>query len=247
MTALMARAPATDRGIPRWEIRAGPDDSDRRERKHAGMAAVAAPEVVHLPHPRRWSTVSLEEALLGRRSVRSFETTALSRSELSQLLWAAQGITSGWGARPAPSAGALYPLDVYVAGPGLLCHYLPDGHGLLVLEETDVRPRLAAAAHGQQAVAEAAVVLALTAVYARSSVRYGARGRRYAVLEAGHVAQNVLLQAAALDLGAVPIGAFDDDAVRQALGLAPDHAPLYLIPVGRTREAHSEGIPERRS
>ncbi|HUP33232.1 MAG TPA: SagB/ThcOx family dehydrogenase [Gaiellaceae bacterium] len=174
----------------------------------------------------------MEEALAHRRSVRSFGRAHLARMELSQLLWAAQGITSGWGARTAPSAGALYPLDVYVATAESYGHYLPDGHRLLARAEEDLRPALAAAAFRQDVVAEAPAVFAVTAVYERSAAKYGARAERYAKLEAGHVAQNILLEAVALGLGAVAVGAFDDEAVQQALRLPSDHAPLYLVAVG---------------
>jgi SagB-type dehydrogenase family enzyme len=195
--------------------------------------ATARGERVDLPPPRARGGVSLEEAVARRRSVRDFAPASLDSHQLSQLLWAAQGITRGWGARAAPSAGALYPLEVYVALPAGLCRYLPDGHHLLVVDERDLRPALSRAAGGQRAVREAAAVLILTAVYERAAARYGARARRYATLEAGHAAQNVLLQATALGLASVPVGAFDDEAVQACLGVVPRHRPLYLVPVGR--------------
>jgi SagB-type dehydrogenase family enzyme len=205
----------------------------------AGTSATAtvaaeeeAVEVLELPAPRPKGDISLEEALAARRSVREFTDEPLTMQDLSQLLWAAQGLTASWGGRTAPSAGALYPLEVYLVTPEGLYHYLPDGHRIEALAHDDRRPTLARAALGQEAVADAAAVVIITGVYARTSQKYGDRAERYVHLEAGHAAQNVLLQAVSLGLGAVPIGAFEDRAVQEALGLPPDHEPLYLIPVG---------------
>lgn len=189
--------------------------------------------VVTLPAPRRDGTVSLESALRRRRSVRSFTDAPLTAVEIGQLLWAAQGVTDPRGSRTAPSAGALYPLECYVATPDALLHYMPNVHRLLAHVPGDQRGALAAAAYGQSAVADAAVVIVITAVYARTAEKYGEeRAFRYAAMEAGHAAQNVLLQAVALGLGAVPVGAFDDAQVGQLLRLDMGEAPLYLIAVG---------------
>lgn len=187
---------------------------------------------VELPAPRTDGPMSLERALAERRSVRDFTDERLTLEELAQLLWAAQGITADWGGRTAPSAGALYPLEVYAVTPGGLYHYLPDGHRADVLRADDLRRPLAAAALGQAAVAVAPAVLVIAAVFRRTEVKYGERAERYVHLEAGHAAQNVLLQAVALGLGGVPIGAFSDREVQRVLGLPADHEPLYLIPVG---------------
>ena len=194
-------------------------------------------EVLELPAPHPRSDLSFEEVLAARRSVREFSDEPLTNQDLSQLLWAAQGMTAPWGGRTAPSAGALYPLEVYLVTPEGLYHYLPDGHRLETLADEDRRPALARAALGQEAVADAPAVVILTAVYARTSQKYGDRAERYVHLEAGHAAQNVLLQAVSLGLGAVPIGAFEDRAVQEALGLPSDHEPLYLIPVGHPAPA----------
>lgn len=188
-----------------------------------------------LPPASRRGGVPLHEALAARRSVRDFTEERLSSEELGQLLWAAQGITSDWGGRTAPSAGALYPLELYLVTAEGLCHYLPARHGLETLREGDLRAPLAAAALAQGAVSAAPAVIVLTAVVARTEAKYGSRAERYVQLEAGHAAQNVLLQAVSLGLGAVPMGAFQDDAVRGILGLPGDHTPLYLIPVGHPR------------
>jgi SagB-type dehydrogenase family enzyme len=200
-----------------------------------------APELVELsvtplPVPRLEGPLSLEEALRGRRSVRAFTDTALTLDEIGQLLWAAQGITDPRGYRTAPSAGALYPLEVYAVTPEGVFHYEPVNHALVSLSGEDVRGSLAAAALGQQPILDSPLILTITAVFERTEVKYGSeRGPRYVYLEAGHAAQNVLLEAVALGLGAVPIGAFDDAEVMQVLGLPPDHLPLYLIPVGNPR------------
>jgi SagB-type dehydrogenase family enzyme len=190
--------------------------------------------VTPLPTPLLVGQLSLEAALAGRRSVREFSARPLTEVELGQLLWAAQGITDPRGYRTAPSAGALYPLEVYVATADGLFHYEVDSHGLTVAGGTDLRPALYEAALHQEPVRQAAAVFVIAAVYERTAVKYGAeRSPRYVHLEAGHAAQNLLLQAVALGLGAVPIGAFDDSGVQRALGLPAGELPLYLIPVGQ--------------
>lgn len=195
-----------------------------------------AAETMDLPAPRTTSDVSLEEALASRRSVREFTDELLTLEEISQLLWAAQGITADWGGRTAPSAGALYPLEVYVATPDGLYHYVPQGHRAEVVSSRDLREALAGAALGQTAVSDAPAVFVVAAVYARTAGKYGDRAERYVKLEAGHVGQNILLQAVALGLGAVPMGAFLDDRVRRVLNLPAEQEPLYLIPVGHPTE-----------
>lgn len=186
-----------------------------------------------LPPPRQESEPSLEETLLQRRSVRSFQGTPLTEAELGQLLWAAQGISDARGYRTAPSAGALYPLEMYVATEEGLFHYLPQGHRWQVLSQSDARQDLYEAALRQEPVRQAPSVFVIAAVYERTAQKYGGeRSPRYVHLEAGHAAQNLLLQAVALGLGAVPIGAFDDGQVQEVLALPTDHKPLYLIPVG---------------
>jgi SagB-type dehydrogenase family enzyme len=180
--------------------------------------------------------MSLEEAMAGRRSTREFEDEPLAAAELGQLLWAAQGITDERGFRTAPSAGALYPLEIYVTTAEGTYRYDPQRHALVVLSLGNARPALHKAALEQEAVRLAPAVMVVTAVYGRTAVKYGdERGPRYVQMEAGHAAQNVLLQAVALGFGAVPIGAFHDERVQAALGLPEDHEPLYLIPVGRSR------------
>jgi SagB-type dehydrogenase family enzyme len=203
------------------------------------MTQQPATNTIRLPAPAHRSNVSLEETLQNRRSVRSYSDVPLSLSEVSQLLWAAQGITESWGGRTAPSAGGLYPLEVYfLAGnvtgltPGEY-KYIPQGHRIELVKEGDPRSGLAAAALDQAWVKEGSIVISIIAVYARTTQKYGDRGIRYVNMEAGHAAQNICLQATALDLGAVTVGAFNDDRVRNVLSLPEGEMPVYLIPIGK--------------
>jgi SagB-type dehydrogenase family enzyme len=205
----------------------------------AAMTMTQSTDKISLPAPRQDSGFSLERALSERRSVREFGKAALTQDEVSQLLWAAQGITSRDGLRTAPSAGALYPLELYlVAGnvenldPGIY-KYVSAGHKLMKIMTGDQRRKLAAASLGQDSVADAAVVLVFTAVERRTTRKYGSRGVRYIHIEVGHASQNVFLEATALGLGAVVVGAFDDDRLRETLKLPEGEAPLYLMPLGR--------------
>jgi SagB-type dehydrogenase family enzyme len=203
----------------------------------APPAAPVADGALGLPTPVTDGQMSVEAALTQRRSVRAFETRPLTVTELGQLLWAAQGITDERGYRAAPSAGALYPLELYVATAGGLFHYEPGRHALTLTGEGDARPALYQAALRQEPVAQAPAVFVIAAVYERTAIKYGSeRTPRYVHLEAGHAAQNLLLQAAALGLGAVPIGAFDDAGIQRAMGLPAEVEPLYLIPVGPVRQ-----------
>jgi len=187
-----------------------------------------------LPEAQSKGDVSVEEAISKRRSVRSFSGEALSEEALAQILWAAQGVTSrGEGFRVVPSAGATYPLECYVATHEGVFHYLPKRGGVQEHVQGDRRALLAQAALGQSFVADASAVIVLAAVAERTTRRYGNRGNMYIFMEAGHAAQNVHLQAVALGLGSVPVGAFDDEAVARAIGLPGGQTPLYLIPVGK--------------
>lgn len=201
-----------------------------------GAKSVALPQVIALPTPQLTGAMSLEETLAQRRSVREFSDEALTLDEIGQLLWAAQGITSPVGQRTAPSAGALYPLEVYIVLRDGVYHYEPAEHQLRLRLRGDVRQALFVAALEQGAVASAPANIVIAAVYARTAIKYGEeRTPRYVHLEAGHAAQNILLQAVALNLGAVPIGAFYDEQVKVALNLPSDHEPVYVIPVGRRK------------
>lgn len=191
-----------------------------------------------LPAPATTGTVSVEEALFGRRSARDYSAEPPDLSEISRLVWAAQGVTGTLGFRTAPSAGALYPLEVYVAAgnitglPAGIYHYLPDTHALEKTGDRDVREELCRNALDQEPVRNAPAVIIIAADYNRTTVKYGTRGIRYVHMEAGHAAQNICLQAYALGIGTVPVGAFDDGGVRSVLGLPPEQVPLYLMPVG---------------
>ena len=195
--------------------------------------------IIPLPEPRKDSDVSIERSLMQRRSIRSYSDESLTLPEVSQILWAAQGITDSQGHRTAPSAGALYPLEVYlVAGnvEGLetgIYRYEPVQHEIHLLDDGDYRGELCGAALSQSSVAKGAVSIVFSAIYKRTTVKYGERGIRYVHIELGHAAQNLCLQAAAMDLGVVTIGAFDDNGVADILGLPDDEKALYIIPVGR--------------
>ena len=189
--------------------------------------------ILQLPGPDRKGRMSLEEALAARRSVREFRREPLTDRELSQLLWAAQGVTSPDGLRAAPSAGALYPLEVWVATASGFFHYEPQQHRLTRHLERDLRPDIHRAAFMQEAILQAPAILVIAAVYERMARKYGEqRTPRYVHMEAGHSAQNLLLEAVALGLGGVLIGAFNDREVERVLSLPADQKPLYLIPVG---------------
>ena len=200
------------------------------------MVSPVSPQTIVLPEPQLKGTLSLEEALATRRSVREFADEDLSLAEIGQLLWAAQGITSSVGQRTAPSAGGLYPLQVYIVLRDGVYHYELATHQLRARSPGDVRPALFVASLEQGSITSAPSTIVIAAVFARTAVKYGdERTPRYVHFEAGHATQNVLLQAVALNLGAVPIGAFYDAQVKQVLALPSDQVPLYLIPVGRRK------------
>ncbi len=180
--------------------------------------------------------MSLEEAIKRRRSVRSYEKTELTLQQLSQLLWASQGITdSVRGFRSAPSAGALYPLKVYLIKKDGIFEYIPSSHSIVKKVDGDKRGELCKAALWQSFIKEAPVSFVITAIYERTTVKYRERGIRYVHIEVGHSAQNIHLEAVALGLASVPVGAFKDDEVKKVLFLPPSEEPLYIIPVGYAR------------
>ena len=196
---------------------------------------------IALPEPNLEGRVSVERALALRRSLREFAPEPLPLSAVSQLLWAAQGLTDPAGLRTAPSAGALYPLEVYlVAGtvsglrPGVY-RYDPRRHRLLLQSKGDRRAGVAEAALGQDWLAEAPAIVVLAAVYQRTARKYGKQAARYVHIEAGHAAQNVYLQAGALGLGTTMVGAFRDEELERVLGLPKQVKPLGLLPIGKPR------------
>lgn len=189
---------------------------------------------VRLPLPSRRGRLSLEESLERRRSVREFGRRPLTLPEISQLLWAAQGVTGEDWERTAPSAGGLLSLEVYLAVAEGLFHYRPRQHLLRRRSEEDQRQLIFRAGLSQRALRDAPAVFVIAAVFERIEVEYGReRTPRYVHMEVGHAAQNLLLQAVSLNLGAVVIGAFEDEELHQALALPADQRPLYLIPVGQ--------------
>ncbi len=200
------------------------------------------PIQVYLPPPSRKGDMSLAEAITRRRSIRHFAPQPISQSQLSQILWAAQGTSDASGRhRTAPSAGATYPLEIFVVcgtncieeiGSGIY-HYNVDSHTLTLRHKEDMRLGLSRAALGEESIYEAPLDIVICAVYERTLSRYGDRGRRYVHIEVGHAGQNIYLQAAALGLATVAIGAFYDEQVRNVLQLEEQYKPLYIMPVGK--------------
>lgn len=194
---------------------------------------------VPLPEPRIPGNMSVENALRARRSIREYSREKLLLAELAQLLWAAQGVTDPQGLRTVPSAGALYPLEIYVVAgqvatldPGVY-RYDPRQHDLHKTADDDRRASLANAALEQSWIAEAPALLVFAALYQRTAAKYGARAQRYIAIEAGHAAQAAALEAVSLQLATVDVGAFDDAAVKKVVGLAEGEEPLLILPVGR--------------
>ncbi|MGD9367835.1 MAG: SagB/ThcOx family dehydrogenase [Desulfobacteraceae bacterium] len=191
--------------------------------------------------PQKKGRITVEEALEQRRTVRAYQTRPLKLEQLSQLLWAAQGLTGSSGyKRAAPSAGALYPMDVYaVLGQDSVAQieagvyrYEPQKHALSEIARQDVKDAVAKAALGQMWMAKAPVNLIITAEYRRVTGKYHKRGERYAMIEAGHIGQNIFLQAQALGLRAGIVGAFRDQTLKRVLKIPPSHEPLLIMPVG---------------
>jgi SagB-type dehydrogenase family enzyme len=195
--------------------------------------------IIKLPEPVFDGTLSVEKAIATRRSVRSYSNSSLTLAEVSQLLWAAQGLSSPRGLRTTPSAGALYPLEIYlVAGNvnGLsagIYKYNCLNHGLEMTEKNDIRTELFEAGLRQGSIKNAPVVIIICAVYERITTKYGQRGIRYADMEAGHASQNVYLQSESLGLKTVAIGAFHDSKVKKIVNVSHTEHPLYLMPIGK--------------
>jgi len=197
--------------------------------------------VIKLPSPQLKGKMSLEEAIASRRSVRRYRSEPLTPSQLSQILWSAQGITGAGRLRAAPSAGATYPLEIFAfigkqAIEGLqagIYHYDVDSHSLVLHQPGDLRKELARAALDEGFIANAPLDIVICALYPRTSYRYGRRGERYVHMEVGHVGENIHLQAVALGLATVEVGAFDDEEVREVLGVEEQIKPLYIMPIGK--------------
>ncbi len=193
----------------------------------------AGEDMIKLPQPNKRGNISLEEAILKRRSVRSLSDKELSLEQISQLLWSCQGITDDSKRfRSAPSAGATFPLEVYVVKSDGLFQYVPKIHGIKRLKDKDLRPLLSEACYNQGFVKDAASDIVICADFNRTTSHYGTRGRNYVYIEVGHAAQNLHLQAVAEGLGSVAVGAFSDDKIKKLLDLPEDIVPIYVIPVG---------------
>lgn len=196
-------------------------------------------EKTKLPEPEHAGRLSVEEAIKARRSVRDYTDEPVTLDELSQLLWAAQGITGRSRGRAAPSAGATYPLELYAVVErvsGLdsgIYHYLPKEQSIECVMLGRYNPALSDASLGQACVRNAALNLVFSAVHDRTTSRYGERGIRYVNIDVGHASENVYLQCMSIGLGTVAVGAFDDEKVKDALKLNKEESPLYIMPVGR--------------
>lgn len=206
------------------------------------MSTASTP--IYLPPPSQKGGMSLVAAISARRSGRDFPNEAISQSQLSQILWAAQGITdTSWRLRSVPSAGATYPLEIFVVcGKGGIedieegiYGYTPGNHSLALHGKGDVRLGLARAALDQEFIYQAPVNIVICAIYSRTQARYGMRGERYIHMEVGHAGQNIYLQATALGLATVAVGAFYDEPVREVLRLDKQYKPLYIMPLGKPR------------
>ena len=206
-------------------------------------AQISIGKVISLPKPAYKGTVTVEEALKARRTHRSFGSRAVTLKQFSQMLWAAYGVTAknfGLFLKTAPSAGALYPLDIYgVVGEKTVetlesgvYHYRPDDHSINLIKKGDLRVGLAERSLQQMWIAEAPFILVITGEYQRSTIKYGRRGVTYTHIETGHVGQNIFLQAEALGLKAGIVGAFNNKQVIKAMGLPASHDPLVIMPVG---------------
>ncbi len=192
-------------------------------------------ELITLPEPNKSGSMPLEQAIAVRRSRRHYLPKSLTLEQIGQLAWAAQGQDASSEYRTSPSAGATYPLELFViTGEGMF-RYLPAKHAIEKLADQDLRAPLASAAWGQEFIQAAPLTLVFAAEFTRTTGRYGKRGIRYVYMEAGHAAQNVHVQAEALGLGSVAVGAFDDAAVSKVLSLPRNIEPLYMVAVGYYR------------
>lgn len=225
-----------------------------QEKTQAKAEPVPSAGIIQLPTPRFESGTSIEKALNLRRSVRAFAEEPLSLSDISQILWAAQGITAKmenppakwnpnyeWqgGRRTAPSAGALYPMELYVAAGNVaglakgIYKYIPKNHSLEKVYDGDNRAEISDAALKQASIKEAPASIIMAGVYERTSIKYGTRTERYVHIEVGAIGENIYLQGIALGIGTVMIGAFQDEALKKVLALPADENPLAIMPLGK--------------
>ncbi len=196
-----------------------------------------AEEMIKLPKPKEKGLISLEETIKKRRSERNFLKKDLTLEQIGQLLWSSQGITDERGSfRSAPSAGATYPLEIYLVTSQGFFSYIPYAHSLKKIKAEDLRRDLARVCYGQYSIEEAPIDIVICADFKRTTQRYGERGNNYVYIEVGHAAENLHLQAVAEGLASVPIGAFSDEKVKELLDLPKDQVPIYIIPVGYIKD-----------
>ncbi len=196
-------------------------------------SALAESKIINLPEPKLAGKMSVEESIYHRRSERSFLPNELTMEQISQLLWSAQGITDkSWGFRAAPSAGSLYPLTLYIMKKDGVFKYIPDGHKLIQITGEDRRPSIVRASLAQTFIGDAPLVIVVCGNFRIVEAKYGQRAYRYLNMEVGHAAENIHLQAVAMGMVSVPVGAFWDDVVAKTLDLPDTQDPFYLIPVG---------------
>lgn len=205
-------------------------------------------DIVRLPKVNKKSELSIEEVLENRRSRRNFSSKPLQTSDISQILWAAYGVTKKidkgpsflrGGLRTAPSAGALYPLEIYIVikkaktlNPGIYA-YDSEHHLLRLISIGNFLDDLADHAFGQDWIGNASACLVYSAVFERTTDKYGKRGRdRYVCMDLGHSAQNVYLQCEALGLATCAVGSFNDSAIKKTIKMSKRETPLYLMPLG---------------
>ena len=192
-------------------------------------------EIITFNNPDLDGVMSLERAIGSRRSCRSFSSGPLSLDQIGQLAWAAQGQDPTGKYRTTPSAGATYPLELFVVNGDGLYLYIPSKHAIDKLGDIDLRAELAKVSLGQEFIREAPLTLVLSAEFARTTKPYGQRGVRYVYMEAGHAAQNIQLQAQAMGLGSVTVGAFDEVAVGEILTMPDYLEPIYMVSIGHGR------------
>jgi SagB-type dehydrogenase family enzyme len=196
------------------------------------------PKTITLPVPKYEGQISLEQAIKERRSIRSFKNKPLTLEIVSQLLWAAQGVTNEEGLRASPSAGATYPMEIYIVVGNVngldagVYKYDCSTHALLLVNGGDKRVELSDATLGQPSVRMGQIDIVICGVYERTDAKYGARAERYVHMEAGHVAQNIYLQSVVLGLGTVTVGAINDEEVQLVVGNKLGEHPMYVMPIG---------------
>ncbi|HOK41363.1 MAG TPA: SagB/ThcOx family dehydrogenase [bacterium] len=200
-------------------------------------------KIIKLPKPENISKISIEEALLKRRSIREYKDEALTIKEVSQILWSAQGITEPKKKfRTAPSAGAIFPLNIYLVVNKVeniekgIYKYLPETHEIIQFLNEDKREDIYKACLQQSCIKNGAIIIVITGNFEKIKKRYSERGVRYTYIEVGHCSQNIYLQCVSLNLGTVAVGAFYDEEVKKILKLPDEEEPLYLMPIGKIKD-----------